>query len=97
MLGVFGNNMSYGEVYIEDDISKMKKAGYKKKYIIGTMAKRIRYRYNDITKVGANRIALSVYDGSNTTIGWKSRRKGKPPVITSRDRILWKKLKLNDI
>jgi hypothetical protein len=90
--------MSYGEVYIESDINKMQKAGYKKKFIINTIVKRIRYRYPDITKIAATRIALGVYNNSDTSAGWKSRRRsGKEPKITNRDILIWNKLDLGSL
>ena len=102
--------MSYGSVYIESDINKMKQAGYSKKYIITIISKRIRYRYPSISIKGAKKIALDAYNGKSESSGWKSKsRKATEPTnglyrfitspfrITESERKIWRKCDLGSI
>jgi len=88
--------MSYGEVYIESDIKKLKKAGYKKQTIIRVISRRIKYRYSDIPSKDAQRIATQIYEGKNSD--WRTKRRSSTQIsITSKERKLWNKLNLDSI
>lgn len=90
--------MSYGSVYIESDIEKLKKAGYSKRYIIRVIAHRIRYRYSDISMKGSKRIALDSYNGKDSSPGWQSKSRVKSEVkISDSEKRIWKKYDLTSL
>jgi hypothetical protein len=62
--------MSYGDVYIETDLRRLKNQGKTKAQAIQIVAGRIKERYPDITKADCVKIATNVSNGKNG--GWQN-------------------------
>jgi hypothetical protein len=89
--------MSYGSVYIESDINKLKNLKYSKRTIVRVIAQRIRYRYPDISRSGAIQIAVDTLNGKSESNGWKSKSRNKNVNISQRDVDIWKKAGLGSL
>lgn len=62
--------MSYGNVYIKNDIIRLKRAGMDKAEIIQEIAQRIVERYSDISMRQARRIAGRGYSAKGYEWNW---------------------------